>query len=182
MSDQKKRSLKSLQPLRATQFDMTVSPTYAWVTILIAWAISFLPWRNWPGTPDILLLVLAFWCVHGIVRVGLVTAFIFGILMDVQDTNLLGTHAVTYTIVLFCMMLLRKRMLQFTPVGQFFHVWPIFILAPIPSYVISMWLQGNTWHQWDWLLSGPLTGILWIFVDLVLRLPFGFGRNDDATL
>jgi len=70
---------------------------FVWGTVLVAWLVSLLPWRLWQGAPDILLLIIAFWCVHEPRRVGLFTAFFFGLLMDVHDAGLLGEHARCHT-------------------------------------------------------------------------------------
>ena len=59
------------------------------------WLVSLLPWRLWQGAPDVLILIIAFWCAHEPRRVGLFTAFTFGLLMDVHDAGLLGEHALS---------------------------------------------------------------------------------------
>ena len=63
---------------------------FVWATVLLVWLVSLLPWRLWQGAPDVLLLIIAFWCVHEPRRVGLFTAFFFGLLMDVHDAGPLG--------------------------------------------------------------------------------------------
>lgn len=177
------RPIRSLKPLKTTQFTFSAHPAYAWFTIVVMWMLSLLPWRSWAGTPDLLLLLLAFWYAHGTPRVSMLTGFAFGLLMDVQDTNLLGEHALTYVLVMGGMSFLRKRMLQFNIVGQIFHVLPLFVLATIPSHLLAAWLQGTYWSNWDWLWSGVLMTIAWFPINLILRLPFGLSRDgDDAIL
>lgn len=96
-----KRSLTSLEPLQRTNYFYGSSPIYAWITIVLTWLASLLPWREWEGAPDILILVLAFWCVQQVRGVGLTSALIFGLLMDVHDVNVMGEHALSYVLVIF---------------------------------------------------------------------------------
>ncbi|NBX21576.1 MAG: rod shape-determining protein MreD, partial [Betaproteobacteria bacterium] len=54
-------------------------------------------WGRAAWTPDMLALVLVFWTVHQPLRIGIVAAFFFGLLMDVHQGALLGQHAMSYT-------------------------------------------------------------------------------------
>ena len=68
--EQEKRSLESLRPLRAVQYTFNANPYYVWISIVLVWIASLLPWRNWEGAPDLLLVVLAFWGAHSAPGVG----------------------------------------------------------------------------------------------------------------
>ena len=165
-----KKPLKTLRPLDVTTESFMASKTYVWGTIIAVWLASLLPWRTWSGSPDILLLVLAFWCAYGAPGVGMVAAFVFGIFMDVHDTNILGRHALQYVLVMYAIMLVRKRMLQFGVFAHFLHVLPIFVIAAIQSRLFEAWIEGE-WPGWGWMWSGVLTALLWLAADLILKLP-----------
>src|SRR5690606_39224505 len=77
--------LSSLEPIDASPFRMAASPGFLWFTVVAFWMFSLLPWRTWDPAPDLLLLVIAYWSLNEPRRVGMVTAFFFGILMDVHD-------------------------------------------------------------------------------------------------
>ena len=57
--------------------------------------------------------MLVFWNVHQPLRVGIGTAFCFGLVMDVQQTSLLGQHAWTYTTLAFFATMVHRRIQWF---------------------------------------------------------------------
>lgn len=179
--EQERRTLESLRPLRAVQYTFNANPYYVWISILFAWIASLLPWRNWDGAPDLLLVVLAFWGAHSAQGVGLVAAFIFGFLMDVHDTTILGSNAITYVLSMYCVFKIRKVMLNFEVIGQMVYMLPIFLLVPIPQHLLNAWLAG-TWTGWSWMVGGFINIILWLCVYLVLKLPWQLIDDEDAVV
>lgn len=174
-----KKPLKTLRPLDVATDGFIVSKTYVWGTIIVVWLASLLPWRVWSGSPDILLLILAFWCAYGAPGIGLTVGFVFGILMDVHDTNILGRHALTYVLAMYAIMMVRKRMMQFSVFAHFLHVLPIFVLAAIPARLFEAWVEGE-WSGWSWMWSGFLMALLWFAADLILKLPTRPVDDDDG--
>ena len=81
--------------MRIEQWLGAVKARVVWVTLIASWALSFLTvrqtvWLDWMG------FVLLFWTVYQPGRISLVLAFVMGILMDVQQTSILGEHALIY--------------------------------------------------------------------------------------
>ncbi|ETF01452.1 hypothetical protein W822_16820 [Advenella kashmirensis W13003] len=175
-----KRNLTALEPLQRTDYFYGSSPVYAWITIVFTWLASLLPWRDWEGSPDILILVLAFWCVQQVRGVGLITAVVFGLLMDVHDANVLGAHGLAYVLVIYGAKVFRRRMMQFGGFSQMLQMLPVFFLAPFPGHLLNAWLQG-AWGGWTWVLSGLITGVMWVVADLILKLPLR-PVDDNETL
>lgn len=161
--------LMALQPVDAAPFHRPAPGWLVWGSLALVWLASLLPWRLWQPVPDVLLLVLAFWCLHESARVGLVTAFVLGLLMDVHDAGLLGMHALCYVIVAYGMLRLRRRLLNFGGLIQMFLVLPLFVLGTLVSALFGGWLIGH-WAGWDWLGSALITGALWPLVDVLLLL------------
>ena len=118
----------------------------------------------------VLLLIIAFWCVHEPRRVGLFTAFFFGLLMDVHDAGLLGEHALSYTLVAYGAVVLHRRLQRFDLWSQAMHMLPVFFLARLLTQIIHAWLAGK-WPGWDWGVSVLLTAALWPLAGWVLHLP-----------
>lgn len=143
---------------------------FVWGSIVVAWLLSLLPWRVWEGAPDILVLVLAFWCVHEPRRVGLVAAFCFGLLMDVHDVSVLGAHALSYTLVAYGAVALHRRLRHFDLWSQGIHMLPVFFVARLVQQLVLAWLAGR-WSGWDWGLSVLLTTAMWPLIGFVLHLP-----------
>ncbi len=163
-------SLSSLQPIDASPFKRPSSPLFIWVTILLTWLISLLPWRLWAPAPDLLLLVIVFWCLNEPRRVNMLAAFIFGILIDVHDGGLLGEHALVYTLAAYGALSLHRRLQRFNAVVQAIHLLPVFVVAEAVTRLSLVWLAGE-WTGWEWLWSALFTVALWPLVDVLLHMP-----------
>ena len=162
--------LSSLEPIDAGAFRLAASPGFLWFTVVAFWLFSLLPWRTWDPAPDLLLLVIAYWCLNEPRRIGMVTAFSFGILMDVHDGGLLGVQALSYTLVAYGTLRLSRRLQRFNSVVQCLHMLPIFVVAKSASRLIEGWLAGE-WLGWGWLWSAIFMALLWPLVDVVLQMP-----------
>lgn len=163
-------SLSSLEPIDSTPFRKPSSAWFVWSTLLLVWLFSLLQWRLWQPTPDLLLLVIAFWCLNEPRRVTMLTAFVFGLLMDVHDAGLLGEQALVYTLVAYGAISLTRRLQHFNPVVQALHMLPIVVAAEGVSSLAHAWLAGE-WAGWAWLWSALFTVALWPLADILLHLP-----------
>ena len=143
---------------------------FIWSTLIIVWMLSLLPWRQWQGAPDLLLLVIAYWSVHESRRVGVLVAFVFGLLMDVHDAGPLGQLALNYALVAFAANVLHRRLLRFDLPFQALHMLPVFLVAKMITVLVCSWLAG-LWPGWDWVLGAALTALLWPIVGWLLRFP-----------
>lgn len=174
---QRRSSLSSLEPIDASPFKRPSSPAFVWFTVLLIWLVSLLPWRLWQPAPDLLLLVIAFWCVNEPQRVNMLAAFCIGLLMDVHDGGLFGEHALTFTLAAYGSLLLRRRLQRFNSIIQAVHMIPVFVLAEAISQLAYSWLAGE-WVGWQWLWSALLTVLLWPLADVLLHMP---QRRLDET-
>jgi rod shape-determining protein MreD len=170
-------SLSALQPIDTTSFKPPFSLPFIWTTILLAWLASLLPWRLWAPAPDLLLLVIAFWCLNEPRRIGMPVAFFFGLLMDVHDGGLMGGQALAFTLVAYGIELLHRRLQRFNAIVQALHLLPVFLSAAVIARLIYAWMSGE-WAGWGWLWSALFTVVLWPFIDFLLHLPQR--RLDDA--
>lgn len=177
VSERRQSALTALQPIDAAPFRRPSGLFFIWTTVLLMWLISLLPWRMWQPAPDILLLVIAFWCLHEPRRINMAVAFLFGLLMDVHDAGLLGEQALAYTLVAYGTQLLSRRILRFNVVIQAIHLTPVFILAEAIARLAHAWLAGE-WAGWAWLWSALFTVALWPLADVLLLMPQR--RLDDA--
>jgi len=152
-------------------------PWFIAASLIITWLLSLLPWRAQPYAPDALCLVIAFWAMHERARVGLLAAFVFGVLMDVHDASLLGRHALTYTLVAYAAARLYRRLRHFGLGAQALHMLPVFVAVHLLGTLIAAWVAG-AWPGWDWLVATLITAALWMPVGAVLQLP---QRHDDPV-
>ncbi|WP_322995653.1 rod shape-determining protein MreD [Castellaniella sp.] len=172
-------SLMSLQPVDAAPFQRPSSAWLVWGSLFLVWLVSLLPWRLLNPVPDMLLLVLVFWCLHEPNRVGLVTAVVLGLLMDAHDASLLGLHALNYLLCAYGVLRLHGRLRHFNVWVQTFHIIPLLVGAALITRLLGAWLNSE-WVGWDWLWSALITGALLPLVDVLLLLPQRRLDGDDV--
>lgn len=173
-------SLSSLQPVDEAPFKTRSGLGFIWLTIVLSWMLSLLPWRLLEPIPDPLLLVIVFWCLHEPERVSLLTAFVFGLLMDVHDAGLLGAHALTYTLTVYGTLILSRRILRFNVIVQVVHLIPVFIVSYAATRLAYAWLLGE-WSGWIWLVSAILTVLMLPVAELLLLMPQRRQGQTDSS-
>lgn len=154
---------------RGQQLLLPVNPLFIGITILVAFICSLLP-LGWVWMPDLLLLVLTFWGVHQPLRVGMGVAFFLGLGLDVQQSALMGQHALAYVLVMFVAYSARLRLLWFPPLTQALLLLPVFFMAHGLQMLVRMASGGL--FPGPWLLLAPiLETLLWPFVTVLLLAP-----------
>ncbi|MDF1486100.1 rod shape-determining protein MreD [Ramlibacter sp. H39-3-26] len=158
-------------PRRATQqLLLPVNPVFIWVSLVVALAVNMLPLGRAAWRPDLLMLLLLFWGVHQPLRVGMGAAFAFGLCMDVQQTALLGQHALAYVALVFLAITIERRLLWFSLVAQAVQVLPLFLAAHVVEVPIRM-LAGGAFPGLDFLLAPLIEAALWPLASLILLAP-----------
>jgi len=159
-----------MMPRGSDQLLLPVNPLFIWLTLLLAFAVNLVPTGRNPALPDLLALVLVFWNVHQARRVGVGAAFVFGLLMDVHDSAVLGQHALAYTLLSFFAITIHRRLLWFSLPSQALQILPLFMAAHAVSLVVRM-LVGGMLPGWELMLAPLLESLLWPIVSLLLLAP-----------
>jgi rod shape-determining protein MreD len=111
-----------------------------------------------------------FWNVHQPRRVGLGAAFVFGLLMDVHDSAVLGQHALAYTLLSFFAITIHRRLLWFGLPSQALQILPLFMAAHAVALIVRM-LVGGMLPGWELMLAPLFESLLWPVVSLLLLAP-----------
>lgn len=114
---------------RGNQLLLPVNPVFIWFSLLVAFALNLVPLGRIVGMPDFLAVALVFWNVHQPRRVGVGTAFVFGLFMDVHHGALLGQHALAYTLLSYGAIAVHRRLLWFTVGSQALQILPLFMAS-----------------------------------------------------
>jgi len=130
--------------------------------------------------PDLLALSIVFWSVHQPARIGIGVAFVFGLLMDVHQTALLGQHALSYTTLGFFAIMIHRRLLWYPLLSQALQVLPLFAISHLIEMAIRM-VGGGIFPGWSFLLAPAIEAALWPFVTLLLLAPQRRAPEPDAN-
>ena len=162
------------------QLLLPASPLFIWASLIAALLLNMLPLGRVAWMPDFMALVLVFWNVHQPLRVGIGLAFMFGLGMDVQQSSLLGQHALSYTALSFFAIMIHRRLLWFSVPTQALQVLPLFAAAHGVELIIRL-ISGGTFPGW-WLLMAPLLeSLLWPVVSIMLLVPQRRAPNPDEN-
>ena len=152
------------------QLLLPVNLKFLWATLFAALLINMLPFGRVPWMPDLLALVIVFWGVHQSERVGVGAAFCMGVLMDVQQSALLGQHALAYALLGFFAVTIQRRLLWYPLASQAVRVFPLFLLAQVIELGVRM-VGGGTFPGWTLMLAPVIEAVLWLPATWLLLAP-----------
>ena len=165
---------------RGQQLLMPVSPAFIALSIALAFLLSLLPLGGLVWMPDLLMLVLAFWAMHHPHRLPMTVAFLLGLGVDVQQTALLGQHALTYVLVVYVAQHFSRRMMWFSPLTQALQLLPVFAAAHLLQMVIRM-LAGGMFPGFGIVLAPLLEMVLWPIATAILLAPQRRAPDADSN-
>ena len=169
-----------IMPRSSGQLLLPVNPLFVGFTLLIALAINFVPLGRAPLMPDMVALVLVFWNVHQSRRVGVGVAFLFGLVMDVHASAVLGQHALAYTLLSYFAITIHRRLLWFTVPSQAVQILPLFLAAHAVSLVVRM-IAGGMFPGWQVLLAPVFEALLWPIATWLLLAPQRRAPDPDQN-
>jgi rod shape-determining protein MreD len=95
---------------------------------------------------------------------------VLGLAVDMVDASLLGQHSLAYVVLLFGAIVLHRRVLNFSLVGQSLHILPLLLAGEILMIAVRLLAGGQLPAPGN--LLGPVIGaLLWIPLSILLRLP-----------
>lgn len=159
-----------MMPRGAGELLLPVNPLTIWLSLVAAMAFNMLPVGRVAWLPDLLALTMVFWNVHQARRVGVGTAFVFGLLMDVHEGALLGQHALAYTLLSYFAITVHRRLLWFSVPAQALQILPLFFGAHAVAVLIRL-IAGGSFPGWNLWLAPLLEALLWPLASWVLLAP-----------
>lgn len=168
-----------IMPRAAGQLLLPANPWFIGFTLVVAMMIDMVPTGRVAAMPDVLAVVLVFWGVHQPRRVGVLWAFVFGLLIDVHDGALLGQHALAYSGLSFGAITLHRRLTWFPLGAQAVQVLPLFVAAHALALVVRL-MVGGMWPGWSVLLSPVFEAALWPVASVLLLAPQRRAPDRDA--
>jgi rod shape-determining protein MreD len=141
-----------------------------WLSFAVALLLSVAPMPDFmeTGRPLWLALVLTYWSLELPHRVGMVTAGLLGLGVDVLYGTLLGQNSLTLILIIFLVLTLQPRLRMFPLWQQSMVLLVIFGLAQL----VQLWLQaltGNRPPTLVFVLPALVSALLWPWISLALR-------------
>lgn len=166
------------------QLLLPANPLFIWSSLVVALLFNMLQnmglWGRAAWMPDLLALALVFWSVHQPLRVGVGAAFVFGLLMDVHQSSVLGQHALAYTVLSFFAITIHRRLLWFSVPQQALQVLPLLAAAHAVELAVRM-MVGGAFPGFLILLAPLIEALLWPAVTVLLLLPQRRAPDPDAN-
>ena len=160
---------------------LPVSPWFIGSSLLICMMLNMmlgLTQAIW--LPDLLAVCIFFWGIHQPRRVGIGIAFCLGLWTDVQQSSLMGQHALSYVILSYCAFTLHRRLLWFPIKEQMIQIIPFLFLSEATGWVIRL-TTGDDFPGWPLLLSPILETLLWPAANFILLAPQRRAHDPDAN-
>lgn len=150
---------------------LPVNPRFILLSLLLALLLNML--LNLAGQawlPDVLAVVLVFWTVHQPQRVGMLSAFVLGLALDVHESALLGQNALAYSLMSYMATAMHRRVLWFPLREQTVQVLPLFIAVAAAEWLTRLVVQ-DAWPSWPQLIAPFLQTALWPLLGALLLAP-----------
>ena len=153
----------------------------AGLTLFVAFILTIMPLPEWvvEFRPDWVTLVLIYWAMALPTKMGVTTAWLAGLMLDVSHGAILGQHALGLMLVIYIVHIQHQRLRVVSLVQQAIVIFFLLLLKQL----IVLWVSGIVGHAPDtWLYFMPtITGALlwpWIYIILRdLRRKFGYRVN-----
>ncbi|ABM57366.1 rod shape-determining protein MreD [Verminephrobacter eiseniae] len=149
---------------------LPVNPVFIGASLAVGLALNMLPLGRIAWMPDLLMVLLVFWGAHQPLRMGMGTAFVLGLCMDVGQSTLLGQHALSYTVLSFAAVAIHRRLLWFGVPSQALQVLPLFALAHALELLPRL-ASGGIFPGPGLLAAPLLEALLWPLACGVLLAP-----------
>ncbi|HEX4798832.1 MAG TPA: rod shape-determining protein MreD [Burkholderiales bacterium] len=147
-----------------------VKAGYMALTFAFALLFNLLPWRDVIGLPDMVALVLTFWCVYEPRRMGIGVAWVLGLLMDAGNGALLGQHAFSYAVLAFAALGLHRRILWFSLWRQAAHVLVLLLASQLLMLAVRL-VAGGVFPGYAYFVGSVIAAALWPTATYLLLLP-----------
>ena len=139
------------------------------LSLLVAYVLAIVPLPAWAnaGRPAWVALVLIYWVIAQPHRVGVISGWLAGLLLDALLGNVLGQHALALAVIAYTTYVLHLRLRVF-PIWQ--QCLAMVVLVGIYMLVNLMIMRAVYMTAWTMLywLPAIVSALMWPWVMLVL--------------
>ncbi|OCG09153.1 rod shape-determining protein MreD [Gilliamella sp. wkB178] len=142
-----------------------------WLTLVVGLCLQIIPWSTsyYMFKPHWLMLILAYWLIALPHRVGIGTAFIFGIILDLCTGTILGVHAFIFSLIAYLIMFKFQLIRNLALWQQAFILFGVSVCYNLLVFVFQVSIYHTITMSPLILLSSCVDGFLWTGIYLLLR-------------
>ena len=162
----------ALSGARSEEILRPVKPSFILLTLFIALLANIVPLAPSATAlrPDLLALVLLYWCIREPRYVGVGTAWFVGLVMDVADATLFGQHALAYAVLAYAADYFRRRVLRFPLWQQAVQVAALLGLCAAIVLLVRI-VGGAPLPRWTYAVPPVVGALLWPLLSVLLQYP-----------
>lgn len=151
------------------------------LSLMMALLLNLLPLKGVVLTlwPDFIALMILYWCINQPQRVGMTTAFVMGLLMDIGDASTFGQHALAYSIMAFVALVFHRRLRVFSALQQAPQAGLILLVGQSILLLTGL-LDGSQFPGWDFFLASATGTFLWPLLSSLVRIPRSPKSDSDV--
>ena len=118
--------------------------------------------------PQWLVLIAAYWGITSPEKAGLVTSWIWGLLLDVALGTHLGIHAISLSLVSYMAVILHLRLRMYPIWQQSLFIWLLAGLDKLVTLQLSN-IFNNIEVSWNYWYTTLATALIWPMILFVLH-------------
>lgn len=144
---------------------------FIYLSIIAAFFLAYLPlpeWASW-GRPTWVVLVLIYWTLVLPQHIGIGTAWLVGLILDLSTNQPFGAHAFALVFISYFLLRFQQALRGFSLITK---IGVIFVLL-FAYQLWVLWLVGGNWHAYNLsigLLQAGISILLWPWLALLLSL------------
>ncbi len=159
---------------------LPVNPLFMALTLFAGLMFNLLPWRDVTALPDLLALVIVFWCVHQPRHFSVGIAWMLGLLMDAGNGSLFGQHALAYATMAFAANALSRRLLWFPLWPQALQMLMVLLSGQLLMLGVGM-IAGGPFPGVMYFAGSFIAAALWPLATIVLLAPQRMAKSIDEN-
>lgn len=142
-----------------------------WVTLLIGLLLQIMPWSSsiYMLKPHWLMLILIYWVLALPHRVGMTSAFLVGIILDLFSGTILGVHAFIFSMITYLVIFRFQLIRNLALWQQSFIIWGLSICYDLCLFLFEIIIYQIITISPILFLSSIVDGLLWAWMFLLLR-------------
>lgn len=140
-------------------------------TLFIGLLLQIIPWPQYLHAfkPHWLMLILVYWILALPYRVGITTAFVVGVVMDLFSGTVLGIHAFIFSVIAYLVLFRFQLVRNLALWQQSFIILGLSIFYDLFLFIFQITIYQMVTLSPMIFLSSIVDGLLWTWIFLLLR-------------